>query len=810
MNRTRSIQKYILLFITIYSFSFEAFAQNITFQKLYYSDPFNAQGKNSGINLYAIEGFKDGTFATMGFAGDTSSPAIINGVLTYYSCTGDIIWSKFLGISQSATNTNFGITEADNGDILFCFNASPTFFKSTMTIGRIDRGGQIKWINKYGTDSEYGRDMITLRDGSIMIAGSTANYGSSRQASDIYLMKLDSLGKIIWARTYGNPSTTYDEAFAIDKDAQENLFLSGRCINRGTFMAFVMKTDTAGNPIKTIAIGAENHGTFGYDIDVTKEGKVAITGFSTILENNFQDRSDLFVGLLENDLSPIFVNAYEIVAGQDLGSLGEGIVEMEDGALAVVAESASFTNHNIPVPQGAGKWFGGIIEKDGTLRKGYIYNHFGSQYPRIKKSGIGGYLIGGFSTEFTLSRAFQGMVIKTDEKLSQDQCTEIDVTNELQSFQPNWIIEDWTFTEKSGSSVTPFNPIKSDTTQEYDVVCQNIPEIRAQFTAPTEACPGELVQFTDQSLVVNGVKYQWEFAGKMSEKNGNEQGSFPSPGVYTIRLTVSIGCISSVYTQQIKIKDGLLKTESAEFCERKSYVWRGKTLTQEGTYFDTIPASGGQCGEIYQLVLKMNPAKKINTLIDTCTPVTINNKIYDQSGIYEISYREPANGDCGEIGILNLVINPMQMVEDTLLCDEVILIDGQAIKETGTYTFPRLCKIYKIAKVECNDCLEAPNVFAPSSATVDNQVFKPILLCPDSNSVKISKLQMQVFNRWGHKVFDGNGPTVNWNGTHKDNLASPDSYLYLLNYDLEFVLPGRQDKIFRKSFTKNGVVTLLR
>ena len=45
-------------------------------------------------------------------------------------CLGNIQWSKDLGISGSGTNTNFGIAEAQNGDLVYCFNQSPTWFKA--------------------------------------------------------------------------------------------------------------------------------------------------------------------------------------------------------------------------------------------------------------------------------------------------------------------------------------------------------------------------------------------------------------------------------------------------------------------------------------------------------------------------------------------------------------------------------------------------------------------------------------------------------------------------------------------------------
>ncbi|MBK8151708.1 MAG: hypothetical protein IPK61_00655 [Saprospiraceae bacterium] len=78
---------------------------------------------------------------------------------------------------------------------------------------------------------------------------------------------------------------------------------------------------------------------------------------------------------------------------------------------------------------------------------------------KSKKSSLGGFVIAGTSTYNTLSRAFQMLMIKTDDQLLNDNCEELDVTGELITLSPSFIVEDYNYTERSGGSTIPYNPI---------------------------------------------------------------------------------------------------------------------------------------------------------------------------------------------------------------------------------------------------------------------------------------------------------------------------------------------------------------
>ena len=81
------------IFCIMFCFSIQTFAQNIQFQKLYYSKAFTPGIKNSYTNFYDVESFSDGGFVTLGFLTDTFNRS--EGIITKYDCLGNPIWSMW-------------------------------------------------------------------------------------------------------------------------------------------------------------------------------------------------------------------------------------------------------------------------------------------------------------------------------------------------------------------------------------------------------------------------------------------------------------------------------------------------------------------------------------------------------------------------------------------------------------------------------------------------------------------------------------------------------------------------------------------
>lgn len=71
--------------------------------------------------------------------------------------------------------------------------------------------------------------------------------------------------------------------------------------------------------------------------------------------------------------------------------------------------------------------------------------------------------------------------------------------------------------------------------------------------------------------------------------------------------------------------------------------------------------------------------------------------------------------------------------------------------------------------------LAVPNAFTPNSDGT-NDVFRI------SNTEQLSSFSMQVFNRWGQKIFESRDQAKGWDGRLGSRACDPGSYAYVIHY----------------------------
>lgn len=86
-----------------------------------------------------------------------------------------------------------------------------------------------------------------------------------------------------------------------------------------------------------------------------------------------------------------------------------------------------------------------------------------------------------------------------------------------------------------------------------------------------------------------------------------------------------------------------------------------------------------------------------------------------------------------------------------------------------------------------------PNAFSPDGDG-NNDIFKPVF-------IGVYAYTMQIFNRWGEKVFESKNVEDGWDGYYRSELQNPDVYVYLIVFKDEKELRSHQFK---------GSVTIIR
>lgn len=149
---------------------------------------------------------------------------LLLGIFTAYAQDPAIIWQKTIGGSNTDFSTAFEAT-SDGGFIIGGYSTSNISGEKTensngqidIWIVKIDGSGNIMWQNTIGgSGDDYLISIKQTSDGGYIVgAGSDSNISgdkteNSRGGLDYWILKLDSLGNIVWQKTYGGNQPEFD------------------------------------------------------------------------------------------------------------------------------------------------------------------------------------------------------------------------------------------------------------------------------------------------------------------------------------------------------------------------------------------------------------------------------------------------------------------------------------------------------------------------------------------------------------------------------------------------------------------------
>lgn len=182
---------------------------------------------------------------------------------------------------------------------------------------RTDINGNLKSLHIYYLNCRYDRplDIFETNDGNYIIAG-TINFAPLRPIpqsvkGDFYLMKVDTLGNILWFKQYGD--TNYQEMKSVIQTSNGGFLMSGYSITNYPNQertGFVVKTDSNGN----VAVGInqfKNNSTIIYPNPASN--KLSIQ--SNTKYNNFSILNMYGLQILHGELFENEINISELSKG---------------------------------------------------------------------------------------------------------------------------------------------------------------------------------------------------------------------------------------------------------------------------------------------------------------------------------------------------------------------------------------------------------------------------------------------------------------------------------------------------------------
>ena len=146
------------------------------------------------------------------------------------------LWTKGIQVNNMFSNTEKIKSTSDGGFILVGSN------NNNVLLLKLDSLANVDWAKTYGGSStDAGYDVQQTADGGFAVSGITYSFGNS--FGDAYVLKTDSIGTLLWSKTYGD--TGKESAYSIIENQDGSFMIAG-----GTWIsggAYLIKTDSIGN-----------------------------------------------------------------------------------------------------------------------------------------------------------------------------------------------------------------------------------------------------------------------------------------------------------------------------------------------------------------------------------------------------------------------------------------------------------------------------------------------------------------------------------------------------------------------------------
>jgi len=248
-----------------------------------------------------------------GYFGDTvsfgsftlTSTVSLDVFLVKYDSSGNVLWAK----SAGGINTDEGLGVAADrlGNVYITgYFVSPTitFGSYTLTnagfadifLAKYDSFGNVQWAKSAGSNrDDVGYSIATDALANVYITGyfysPTISFGSytltNAGIADIFLVKYDSSGNLLWAKSASGASN--DQGTYVATDSSGNAYITGwydspiisfgsySLTNAGVSDAFFAKYDSSGNVRWAKSIGGTGI-AYGYCVATDKSYRIYITG----------------------------------------------------------------------------------------------------------------------------------------------------------------------------------------------------------------------------------------------------------------------------------------------------------------------------------------------------------------------------------------------------------------------------------------------------------------------------------------------------------------------------------------------------
>jgi hypothetical protein len=243
---------------------------------------------------YAYDIIQNGkSYLVCGYASDKEKKSDI--YLFKINHKGDLIWEKFYGGKD--WDISYNIINDNDNFLLTGYTSSFGSGKTDIYILKVDSNGNCLWAKTYGgIRDDIGISALKTKDGNILIAGNSSSFTARGFGTDILLFKIDANGNSLWTKVF--PASNLEVGFKLFQDKEENIYLCGTktCYGICDKNVYVIKLNKEGNTLWYKILASKRTDT-GSSLIVDDNYNIYVTGTTS-----FSDlKGDIFLTKLDKN-----------------------------------------------------------------------------------------------------------------------------------------------------------------------------------------------------------------------------------------------------------------------------------------------------------------------------------------------------------------------------------------------------------------------------------------------------------------------------------------------------------------------------
>ena len=204
--------------------------------------------------------------------------------------SGNLTWSKTFSLVDHEQSGSFVQQTSDGGYII---TGHSSYFGSgppDLYLIKTDSAGNIIWSKTFGgANYDKGYSVLQTTDGGYIVCGESASFGSN---AEVFLIKTNDIGNVLWSKTYHSVNS-YSEGYSIQQTNDGGYIITGSIYFFGNYdHVYLIKTDINGDLLWSRAFGSGAWNDEGYSVQQTSDGGYIITGSEGATGSNYLIKTD--------------------------------------------------------------------------------------------------------------------------------------------------------------------------------------------------------------------------------------------------------------------------------------------------------------------------------------------------------------------------------------------------------------------------------------------------------------------------------------------------------------------------------------